>query len=153
MTRLILGQDEKFAAWAVRHIDDVTDFGPCVAVGMVSPDYEKIWGAVVFNEFFPSLMVCSVSIAAVSPRWATRHTIRAILSIPFEQYRCRKVYAMIASDNERSLRLCEGLKFTREATLRHHYGKRRHAIILSMMEHEFRQHWWAPKKAREMELA
>lgn len=141
MTKLIFGHDERLARWAADHIPHVTGFGPCVAVGMASPDGSKLWGVTVFNEYIPEYGLCSVSIASVYPRWATKHTVRAILSIPFEQYGVRKLCAMIQAGNERSLKLCQGLGFKKEATLRHHYAQGQHAIVLSMLRNEYNMRW------------
>jgi len=150
---LVFGQDEPLAKWAARHIPDVGDggFGPCRAVGMASPDGRKLWGVVVFNEYKPNAGLCTVSIASVYPRWATKGTIRAILSIPFDQYGIRKLCALIPSDNDRSLRLCAGLGFRREATLRHHFAPGRHGVVFSMMKNEFARKW--PDQAPQMKEA
>lgn len=141
MTKLVIGHDAAIAKWVKDHIPDVTDFGPCVAIGMASPCGRLLWGGVVFSQYDEHTKVCQVAIASVNPRWATRGTIRAILSIPFEQYECRKVYAMIATDNKESLKLCGGLRFKPEATLRHHFAKGRHAVMYSMMDNEYRKTW------------
>lgn len=148
MTKLIFGADKQVAEWVASKIPGAA-FGPNAAVGMASPSGNKFWGGVVFHDFIPSLGLCSVSIAAVTPRWATPGTVRAILSIPFEQYQTRKLYATIRSDNARSMKLCAGLGFTREATLRHHFGHKIHGVVFSLMAVEYMARWGMRETMKE----
>lgn len=143
MTKLIFGHDERLARWASDHIPDAGDFGQCRAIGMGSDDGRKLWGVVVYHDYSPKQRICSVSIASVYPRWATKETIKRLLAVPFQQFGVRKLCALIPSDNARSLKLCEGLGFRREATLRHHFAQGRHGVVLSMMRHEFDRRWGA----------
>lgn len=140
MSKLIFGKDKEISEWVASKIPGAS-FGPCVAIGMASPSGAKFWGGVVYHDYIPALGLCSVSIAAVTPRWATPGTVRALLAVPFVQYKVRKLYATIRDDNERSKKLCSGLGFTREATLRHHYGHKRHALVFSMMASEYTAKW------------
>lgn len=148
MSKLIFEKDKEIAAWVAGKIPGAS-FGPCAAIGMASPSGAKFWGGVVYHDYIPSLGLCSVSIAAVTPRWATPGTVRALLSVPFQQYGVRKLYATIRDDNERSKKLCAGLGFTREATLRHHFGHKRHALVYSMMAPEYEARWVRPAAIQE----
>lgn len=139
--RLILGHDEKLAAWAAKHIPNVGDagFGPCRTIGIASGD--RLYAVAVYHNYIPRYGVCELSFAAVTPRWATRETLRTVLGIPFDQYGCRKIYVTIEISNERALKCIQGFGFSKEATLRHHFGHKRHAVVLSMMAHEYRGKW------------
>lgn len=148
MTKLVFGHDERVAEWVRVRIPDVTTFGPCRAIGVASPSRQKLWAGVVYNDFHPELGVCSISIASDYPRWVTREMLRRLLSVPFLQYNCRKLYVTVASDNARSLKFARGLHFCHEATLRHHYGRKRHALVLSMMRAEF-DRWWSEPRMKE----
>lgn len=143
MSELIFGHDRELADWAGSLIPHVgaAGFGPCKAIGVA--DGDKLWAAVVYHGWIESYGICEVSIAAANPRWATKGHIRALLSVPFEQYRCRKVYGTIPIDNERACKLIKGLGFTPEGVLRHHYAPKRHARLFSMMNHEYRKKWSA----------
>ena len=148
MSKLVFDADVAMAEWVRSRIPGATSFGPCRAVGVSSPSGQKLWAAVVYNEYHPELGICSLSVASDYPRWVTRQTIRKLLSVPFLQYGCRKVYVTIASDNARSLKFAQGLHFRHEATLRHHYGHKRHALVLSMMRSEF-DRWWNVVEMKE----
>ena len=142
MTFLVTGQDAKIAAWVDSKIAPAGNgFGPCTAIGMASPDRTKLWGGVVYHTYVADHGTMFVSSASVYPRWAPPSTIRALLSYPFDQLGVRKLMATIAADNARSLRLCKGLGFTAEATLRHQFGQGKHAVVLSMMDYEYRRKW------------
>lgn len=141
--KLIFGHDAEMAAWAQKRIEGVRDFNPCRAIGV--SDGEYLLAAVVYNDYQPQLGTCSISIAADSPRWATKGAIRSLLSVPFMQYNVRKLYSQIDSTNKRCLRFNLGLGFKQEAVLRHHYGRKRHCIVTSMMAHEYLRLWGGEK--------
>lgn len=145
MSVLIFGHDDALAKWCAARIPHVgkTGFGPCRAIGVATgnqPD-DTLLAVVVYHDYMQHYGVCQVSVAARSPKWATRETIRALLSVPYEQFRCRKVWSAMPSDNHRAIRFNEGIGFRREAILRHHYAPRRHAVITSMMRNEYEARW------------
>jgi RimJ/RimL family protein N-acetyltransferase len=144
MTFLITGQDDKIKAWVRSRLpDDVGEWGPSVAIGMASPCRRKFWGGIVFHNYSPAHGTMYFTLASAYPRWATPGTFRALLSYAFDQAGVRKLIAVIASDNERSLKLAtrlnvgNGVRFTKEATLRHQFARGRHGIVFSLMDHEF----------------
>lgn len=140
--QLIFGYDEAMAGWAkdnIPHMANTSGFGPCSAIGIGWPDQNKLLAAVVYHDLQPALGTCQVSIAAVNPRWAQRGIIRALLSVPFEQYGIRKLWCAMVHDNRRAIRFNKGIGFKQEATLRHHFGQGKHAVITSMMAGEYRK--------------
>lgn len=84
---------------------------------------------------------CQIAAVAASPRWAVRGTIARLLSIPFLEYNCRKIEAVIPSTNARSIRVAEGIGLRPEGTLRHHFAKGVHASVHGMMRQEFQDRW------------
>jgi len=58
------------------------------------------------------------SIAADSPRWITKGTVRAILSYPFLQLGVQRITALVHETNERSVKFLNGLGFVREGYIR-----------------------------------
>lgn len=151
MSVLIFGHDAALADWCAKRIPDTGGkFGPCVAIGVATgngPD-DKLLGVCVFHNYDKLHGLVELSFASTSPRWASRGVIRALLSVPFEQYKCRKVCMEIEHTNKRALRFNEGIGFRREATLRHHFGPHRHVVVLSMMKHEYEARWKvAPMRA------
>lgn len=140
---IIHGQQrtEELAAWAARRIPHVESFGPCWACGVVRR--RSLAAVVVFHTFDPLTGTVQVSMAADDPRWATRQTIGAILRIGFDRLGApmRKVYAATPSTNKRAQGALERIGFTREGTLRHHYGPRVHGVCYGMMRDEFERRY------------
>jgi RimJ/RimL family protein N-acetyltransferase len=151
VSTLIYGNDELFANWAASRIPEIAHvgFGNCktVAVATGTAATDRLLAVIVLHDYDHRHSTCQISIAAQSPLWATRGNIRAILSIPFEQYGCRKVWSVIASTNRRALRLNKGLGFRVEGTLRDQYGRKVHAVVTGMMVKEYVAKWKQPSSA------
>lgn len=143
MNALIHGHDEALAKWAAARIPHVSTFGACKAIGVATGESEddKLLAVIVYNHYDAGYGVCEVNIAADNPRWATRGTIRALLSVPFQQFGCRKVYGTVPIDSARACKLIAGLGFRREAVLRSHFAKGRHAAVFGMLSNEYQAKW------------
>lgn len=133
----------ELAEWAAARMNHVGDvgFGPCWAVGIALRG--KLAAVVVYSEFQPRCGTVQVSLASDTPRWANRHTLGRVLGLAFEQnwgreaVRIEKVWTSTPSTLPRVVEFNVGIGFTREAVLRHHYGRGKHAIITSMMRTEY----------------
>jgi RimJ/RimL family protein N-acetyltransferase len=139
---LIFGQDERVAAWVAKQLPHVgaAGFGPCRAVAVVSGSQRPL-GAIVYHDYQKAAGTVQISMATVSPMWAQPQTIRDLLAIPFDQYRVRKVWTCIPSDNERAQRFNTGIGMKREAVLREQFGPKRHAVIFGMLAREYAARW------------
>lgn len=139
--RIIHGRDEAVAAWVARQIPHVgpRGFGPCRALAVVCGD--RPLAGFVLHDYQPEAGTIQISMAAVSPLWAKPDTIRGLLAVPFVQYGCFKVWTCIPHDNERAIRFNEGIGMKSEATLRHQFGRGRHARIFGMTAPEWRAKW------------
>lgn len=111
-------------------------FGACKAIGVVAQDGAAL-GAAVFHDYQPHFKTMGVSCAAVSPRWLTRNIIAEILGYAFDEIGIFKVWSAVSIHNHRSLKLIQGLGFTKEGTLRHQFGHKNHAVIFGMIAPEF----------------
>ena len=92
---------------------------------------------------------CYFGLVVASPKWATRRNIRALFSIPFEQYNCRKVLAVIPSTHAKSIRVADGLGMVREGSSRHQYATGIHALTFGIMRAEFEKTWGNPSWKRK----
>lgn len=141
---LIFGCSERLAKIAAKKMADVIGpdgFGPCQAVGVATgrgPE-DKLLAVCIYNEYIPQHATCQISIVAWHASWARKGIIRALLSVPFEQYGVKKLWSAISSDNHRSLKFNLGIGFKKEATLCHQFGKNRHAVMTYMMDKTFKQ--------------
>jgi hypothetical protein len=135
---LLTGYDNDVAGWVASRIPHVgaAGFGPCRGIAVIGADGRALAG-VVYHEYNEDAGTVQLSMAAESPMWATRNTIRALLSVPFEQFKVFKVWTATPHTNERALKVNEHIGFKREATLGHHYGKGTHAIICRMLSPDY----------------
>lgn len=59
-----------------------------------------------------------MSIAADTPRWASKQTVAFLLGFPFFEFGVRRITAMVARKNKPSRKLVEGLGFHLEGVMR-----------------------------------
>lgn len=81
---------------------------------------DELIAAVLYTDFkkdSDSFNHCTMGIAATGKLWATPEFLRAIFYYPFTQLGCRRVNAMVASNNMPSIKTVEHAGFTLDATL------------------------------------
>jgi RimJ/RimL family protein N-acetyltransferase len=129
---IVYGHSEEIAEWVGLNIPHVgtAGFGPCTALGVVSSG--KLIAGVVYHDYQPSCGTIQLSMAAVSPMWARRETIRDLLAYPFHQLGVYVVWTATPRDNEAALKVNLHIGFTKEAVLGHRFGPKRHAVICRM---------------------
>lgn len=125
---IIYGQDEVILSWVKQRIPHVSDFGPAKALGVF--DGELIAG-VVFHDYQPEYKTMQVSMAASTPKWASRGTIRELLAYPFIQLGIQKIWTATPHTSERVIAFNKGIGFKQEAVLARHFGDS-HAVICRM---------------------
>lgn len=135
--RLLFGDDANVASWVASRIEHMngTGFGECRAVGIMRD--EKPIAGMVYHDYSGAHETCAISLAAESPHWATRTILKAILGIPFEQYGCRKVWAISAHTNPKVIKLMKGIGFTQEAVLRHQLAHGVHGVVCGLLKKEY----------------
>ena len=138
--RLVFGKDAAVAKWVAARIPFVAErgFGPCKAIGIVGSGGRELAG-VVWHDWQPEFKTIAFSLAADSPRWATRRLVCALLMYPFEDCGAFKLWTATPHRNERALKMAKGLGFIREAVLAHHFGKNNHAVINRMFVDDYRR--------------
>lgn len=130
-------------------------FGDCVAIGVLDSGGNPA-AAIVYHDYVAEHGTMSLSMAADNPRWATKATVLGMLRYPFEQVGIYRLWTLTAESNERALRFNQGVGFVREATLAHHFGKRRHAVICRMLRPDYRalvKRWSRPETAPDARAA
>lgn len=134
---VVCGHDEAISQWVAERIPHVGEggFGPCAALAVVGRD--KVLAGVVYHDYQPDHGTIQLSMAADSPMWAKRSNIKALLSYPFEQLGVFKVWTATPIDNTRAIVVNEHIGLKREATLAHHFGHKRHAVICRMLRPEY----------------
>jgi RimJ/RimL family protein N-acetyltransferase len=142
LPELLYDRDKQVADWVAERIPDVAEaynnFGECRAIGVLS-DSKRIICGVVFHDYAPIAETMQLSVAASNPMWARKETIKQLLSYPFEQLNLFKCWLAIAHDNLMSLRTSDHIGFKHEATMRHQFGKDRHAILKRMFKPNYEE--------------
>jgi RimJ/RimL family protein N-acetyltransferase len=132
---------ETLVEWAMEKVtpdefEAVQDLGHYQAFGVMRG--LKPLAVVIFNNYHPMKYGGDMRVIVVSddPTWCRSGILRELFSYPFEQIGCSRITAVIRDGNKRSLKLCQGLGFKREGTLRRGHNGRTNAVVLSMLQHE-----------------
>ena len=105
-------QKDQMLAWARQRLP--IDFGLAYPVG-ICRDGQLVCVCVFHN--FRGVNI-EMSIAADSPRWATKQAISFLLAWPFVTHpEVRRITALVERRNKRSRKLCAGIGFRLEGTL------------------------------------
>lgn len=92
---LIYGADRELKLWAGERVG-IKDFGPSATIGVAHKG--KIVAAAVFSNYqWPSIQITFVT---SSPNWKSKGAIKAILSFPFKQLKCRRLTAITEATNQ-----------------------------------------------------
>lgn len=152
MASILIGHDEMLSAWAAKRIPHVGEagFGACKAVGVATgfDAADKLLAVVVFHDYHPEYSHCQISVAGADPRWVSKATLRALLSIPFEQYGLWKTFVSMRHKDERTIRFAKAVGFTQEAILKDHYGRGIHAVVCRLLKPDYERIYWKPKQAK-----
>lgn len=133
--------DGPLVEWAAEHIPDAPKdpFGEAVAVGVASEG--RLLAVCVYHNYVPEHHRCEISFASTSPRWARRGIIRALLSIPFEQYGLSTIYTFTPETNARALRFNEGIGLTDPVTIPDYCGPGKSAVVRRMTRETYLARW------------
>ena len=135
---LIYGHDEFIANWVADLIPTVGTFGKCVTIGVPNDQGDLIAG-VVYNSYKPDFGTIELTMASISPMWARKETIAELLRYPFEQLECYKVYTITPAWNKKALKVNAHIGFVQEAILAHQFGKKKHAVVMRMLQPDYKR--------------
>ena len=106
-----------------------TGFAHPQAIGIT--ENGKLVGGVVYDRFTP--FGCEMSIATLSPRWASRGRLHAFFFYPFCELGLVRVTALTARNNKRSRRMLEKLGFSLEGKARRAFDGRQDLMIYGLL--------------------
>lgn len=136
----------EWAGALIPHIGADGGFDGPYGIFEVVGDSGRRMSAVIFHDFQPSCGTIQVSCASVTPYWASPNVLHDLLSYAFDTNGVRKLWMAIPHDSEDVISFNLHLGFKQDAILRYHFSETQHAVILSMLESEFRQSRWARKE-------
>lgn len=111
---LLYGYDAEIAEWVRVRLDMPSGFGDCLGLGIVQGG--RIIAGIVYYCYRPPNI--EMAVASITPRWATRKTLKAAFAIPFQTLNCSRVTALVDTDAPEIRRFDERLGFVHEGTLR-----------------------------------
>lgn len=139
---LLFEADHAVGEWVasrIPHIRGSADFGPFRAIGVVNGG--AILAGCIYHNWIEQYGHCEVSFAGHG-RWATRGIIRALLSVPFDQYGCRRISCITPHKGDvMAIDMLPRLGFTREGVLREFFAPKQHAVVFRLMRDEYRKRW------------
>lgn len=133
--RVVAGNDAAVAEWVRRRLPGATGFGPSTTLHVVEGG--AIIAGVVYHDYLGHDI--KMTIAALSPRWALRGVIRALLHYPFRELDCARVSAIAARRNRTSRKLLLGLGFKLEGVARKGFDGVQDAMIYGLLRADARR--------------
>lgn len=140
---------DSVAAWVADQIPHVSGFAPPYRTAAVFDRGHRLIAGVVFHDWIKEAGTMQLSMAAISPKWATRSVLSGLFRYAFVTNGANKLWTATPHDNEAAIRFNAGIGMRQEAVLRHHFGPGRHAVIRSMLADEWRASRWFDEQAKE----
>lgn len=134
--KLVFGPREYLMRWAFNHIHGALPMkldSDWQVIGL-EDDAGNVRCVCVYHDFRENSM--EMTIAADTPRWATRGNIRAFLHYPFMQQGVSHVRAVVHQKNHRSRKLVKGFGFKLEGVLRHAAKDGKNLMLYGMIRKE-----------------
>jgi len=137
--RMLVFGDPRLLDWTARQIPHVGSAAGwhregAKALGII--DWEgHLLAAMVVHGYNPLHGDAQISMAATSPRWASKATISKLLAYPFKQLGCQRITTLIPSRNFRALRFNVGLGFVQEGVARRGFGSD-DCVILGLLRED-----------------
>jgi len=137
MIGIVTNIDDYVRAWVAKRIG-IRGFGPSTAIG-VQKDGQLIAGA-VFHDYRDGQI--ESSLAAISPKWATRSVLYSLFAYPFIQVGANRLLVTCDESNDKAMKMNDQLGFHPEGILRQMYYPN-DAIVWGMLKDECK---WLTKK-------
>lgn len=84
-------------------------FDKASAIGYVLND--ELIGGTIFHNFNPEHGLVELTTATTDPRWLCRESIKAMFSIPFDQWGCQMIILRVAESNSRMVEIAQRFGF------------------------------------------
>ena len=107
-------ENDGLKAWIEQRVPEYKSGATTICVGVEREG--KLLAAVAWDGWRGASV--EATIAADSPRWATRPTIATLLAYPFMQLKVQRVTAFVRKGNKLSRKFCEGIGFVLEGRMR-----------------------------------
>jgi RimJ/RimL family protein N-acetyltransferase len=127
--------------WLSARIPDLDGVsGPFAFLVVMGGD--GVQAIVAYHDYQEKCGTVQITMAADTPRWAARAHLKDLLAYPFKRLEVNKIWTATPLGNASAITFNERLGMKREAVLRHQFGPRSHAVIMSMMKAEYLKSRW-----------
>ena len=132
--KIIFDDDGRIADFICRRLDiSLPSSGVFGGLGFLIGG--RLTGGILFSDIKPGVDAW-LSIFSDNKRWCSRRVLYVIFDIAFNLLKCRRLNALIDTDNRASLRLAEGVGFRREGVMRQYRENGRDVYVLGMLKNE-----------------
>jgi RimJ/RimL family protein N-acetyltransferase len=144
-------ENDGLKAWIEQRVPEYKSGATTICVGVEREG--KLLAAVAWDGWRG--VSVEATIAAVSPRWATRQTIATLLAYPFMQLKVQRVTAFVRKGNKLSRRFCEGIGFVMEGRMRDAGPNLETVLVYGLTRKDYAAKYIAPyaRKANGLKIS
>lgn len=110
---MICADESVIAPWVCRQLGATYTPGTSTALGRIKNG--RIVGGITYSDFNGANVMCGI--ASDGQGWLNKQFLSVIFDYPFNQLQVKRMTAVIASDNQKSIHFVERLGFELEAIL------------------------------------
>jgi RimJ/RimL family protein N-acetyltransferase len=138
MIRFVYDHDAEIGAFVASRMPNMSrGFGSAIkTIGVINERNEFLLGA-VYHQWTPEAETIGMSMAATTPRWASRQVLHRILDFPFNECGCQMLLAQVRSSDFRTQRQLAAAGFA-FVTISRLYGRDQDGIIASLTDDDWR---------------
>ncbi len=126
--------DLSIVKWVCDGLHESTNWvGEHVALGIYNEN--QLIAGIVYNDIRPN-QDCWLTAYTCDKRWCSRRILQIIFGFAFDRLQCRRVNALVDTDNEKSIRLLSGLGFRQEGLLRQFRENGKDCFIYGLLKTE-----------------
>jgi len=134
--RYDFSQYPDYIAIANEIIGEDTEFGEDASTIAIFSDDNEFLAVVVYNNYTGTDI--AMHIASVSPKWATRESLRVVFTYPFIELGVRRVTAATKAGLTNAIRMVQRLGFIYEGAFRDYYEDGDSDVLHGMRRDECR---------------
>lgn len=104
---------------------------------MAVVDDVRIIAGVLYNNWHPANCVIEMHAASIDKRWLTRHVLKAMFALPFDQLGCQMCVLRVSEHNKPMLRIAKAYGFN-EYVIPRLRGRNEAEHILTLTDDDWR---------------
>ncbi len=130
----IADTDDSILKWVCDGLNETTNWvGEHTTLGIYL-DHQLIAGIIFHDIRFGQ--DCWLTIYSTDKRWCSRRILQLIFGFAFDGLNCRRLNALVDTDNEKSIRLLSGIGFKKEGKLRQFRENGKDCFVYGLLETE-----------------